>query len=173
MTTHPSRGTLMLSNPFPLSLTGVRQLFFYLLLSALSGCAGWGTDDPLNISVVGVEPLPAEGLELRFALTLRVQNPNEQAIDYDGIALEMQINDQPLASGVSDQKGQVPRFGESLIKVPLSISAYSMLRQAMGASSLKPGQQVRYELNGKLGGHLLGERFSTSGTLNWPSPASP
>lgn len=147
----------------------VLSLAFVLLVS---GCSSLSPSDPLNIDVAGIEPLPGQGMEVRFALTLRVQNPNDSPVDYDGIALAMDINDQPLASGVSDQKGQVPRFGESLIKVPLSISAYSVLRQAMGASTLKPGQEIGYELHGKFGGGLFGQRFSTSGKLDWPQPTN-
>ena len=143
------------------------------LLLALAGCSSLGQQDPLNISVVGIEPLPGQGMEMRFSLTLRVQNPNDGDLAFDGIALDMQINDQPLATGVSDQQGQIPRFGETLIKVPLTISAYSMLRQAMGASTLKPGQQISYELSGKLGGGLFSERFSTTGNLDWPMTARP
>lgn len=157
----------------PQPLRAVRYTLTLLLFAWLTGCSSLGLDDPLNIDVAGIEPLPGQGMEMRFNLTLRVKNPNDSAIDYDGIALEMDINDQPLASGVSDQKGQVPRFGESLIKVPLSISAYSMLRQAVGASTLKPGQEINYELRGKLGGSLFAERFSTSGKLSWPQPATP
>ena len=86
------------------------------LLLVLAGCSSLGQQDPLNISVVGIEPLPGQGMEMRFSLTLRVQNPNDGDLAFDGIALDMQINDQPLATGVSDQQGQVPRFGETLIK---------------------------------------------------------
>ena len=60
-----------------------------------------------------------------------------------------------------------------MIKVPLTISAYSMLRQAMGASTLRAGQEVSYELRGKLGGGLLPERFSATGNLNWPLTTRP
>lgn len=143
------------------------------LLLTLSGCSSLDQPDPLNISVVGIEPLPGQGMEVRFSLTLRIQNPNDGDLAFNGIALDMQINEQPLATGVSDQQGQVPRFGETLIKVPLTISAYSMLRQAMGASTFKPGQQVSYELSGKLGGGLFSKRFSTSGQLDWPVTARP
>ncbi|MBF7731673.1 LEA type 2 family protein [Pseudomonas sp. N040] len=144
------------------------------LLLMLGGCSSLGFHDPLHVDVAGIEPLPGQGLEMRFAVTLRVQNPNDSSIDYDGIALEMEINQQPLASGVSDQRGQVPRYGESLIKVPLSISAYSMLRQAIGASALQPGQHVGYALRGKLGGGLFGgQRFTASGELDWPQAAQP
>ncbi|SDT91658.1 LEA14-like dessication related protein [Pseudomonas pohangensis] len=155
------------------SSISLRYLTGLCLVLLLAGCSSLSSRDPLNIDVAGIEPLPGQGMEMRFNLTLRVQNPNDSAIDYDGIALEMEINDQPLATGVSDQKGQVPRFGESLIKVPLTISAYSILRQAMGASTLQPGQEIGYELRGKLGGGLFAERFTASGKLDWPQPARP
>jgi hypothetical protein len=143
------------------------------VLLMLPACSSLEPNDPLNISVVGLEPLPGQGMEMRFTLTLRIQNPNDNDLVFNGLALELQINDQPLASGVSDQQGQVPRFSEALVKVPLTISAYSLWRQAMGASSLKPGQPVRYALDGKLGGGLFSQRFSATGQLDWPMTARP
>lgn len=151
----------------------LRALFAGLLLASLAACSTLGARDPLHIDLVGLEPLPGEGLEVRFAVKLRVQNPNENAIAYNGIALQLEINDQPLASGVSDQSGQVPRFGEAVISVPMSISAYSALRQAWGASGYKAGQDLPYTLRGKLAGGLFGTtRFTDAGTLNWPQPTT-
>jgi hypothetical protein len=73
---------------------------------------------------------------------------------------------------VSNQSGRVPRFGEAVISVPVSISAYSVMRQAWGVSGYKPGQNLPYALRGKLAGGLFGTvRFRDSGTLNWPEPA--
>ena len=74
-----------------------------LLLLSLSACALFPNRDPVNINVVGLEPLPSQDLEVRFAIKLRVQNPNEAAIDYNGVALDLEVNGRPLASGVSDQ----------------------------------------------------------------------
>ncbi|OLU27770.1 water stress/hypersensitive response domain-containing protein [Pseudomonas sp. PA15(2017)] len=145
-----------------------------LLIAALAGCASWAPRDPLHIDLVGLEPLPSEGLEARFAVKLRVQNPNESAIDFNGVSLALDINDQPLARGVSDQRGQVPRFGETVIRVPVTISAYSVLRQAWGASAHQPGQSLPYQLRGKLADGLYGtRRFSDSGQLTWPPEPSP
>ncbi|MEQ9728613.1 LEA type 2 family protein [Pseudomonas sp. WHRI 8822A] len=151
----------------------LRHLSALLLMATLAGCASWSSRDPLHIDLVGLEPLPSEGLEARFAVKLRVQNPNENAIDFNGIALALDINDQPLARGVSDQRGQVPRFGEKVISVPVTISAYSVLRQAWGASTHQPGQSLPYQLRGKFAGGLFGtQRFSDSGQLTWP-PTQP
>ncbi|SNS72959.1 LEA type 2 family protein [Pseudomonas segetis] len=149
----------------------LRTALIGFLLISFTACSSLTPRDPLKIDLVGIEPLPGEGLEMRFSVKLRVQNPNDSAIDYNGIALDLDVNNQPLASGVSDQSGQVPRFGETVISVPVTISAFSAMRQAMGASSYKPGQGLPYELSGKFAGGLFGtSRFSDSGTLNWPAP---
>jgi LEA14-like dessication related protein len=69
-----------------------------LLLLSLSACALFPNRDPVNINVVGLEPLPSQDLEVRFAIKIRVQNPNETAIDYNGIALDLEVNGHSLAS---------------------------------------------------------------------------
>ena len=104
-----------------------RVLLMFIALS-LNACSSLLPGDPPQIQVVGLEPLPGEGLEARFALALRIQNPNSRTIDYQGIAVDLQVNGQPLASGVSDQRGQIAGFAEQVIRVPVSISAFSLLR---------------------------------------------
>jgi len=143
-----------------------------LLALALSACATLPGRDALRVNVVGVEPLQGEGFELRFAVKLRAQNPNDAAVEYDGVALELELNGKALASGVSDQKGTVPRYGETVFSVPVSISALAAVRQAM---SLVEGQnldRIPYVLRGKLAGGMFGGvRFSDEGTLSWPQSA--
>jgi hypothetical protein len=149
-----------------------RLLISALLLATLAACANLAPRDPLKIDLAGLEPLPGQGLEMRFKVKLRVQNPNDTSIDFQGVALELDINGQPLASGVSDQRGKVAGFGETLIEVPVTISAFSALRQTWGLAGYQPGQGVPYVIRGKLGGSMLGSaRFSDSGVLEWPAPA--
>ncbi|RJG13379.1 water stress/hypersensitive response domain-containing protein [Pseudomonas cavernicola] len=143
-----------------------------LLALSLVACSTLSQRDPLRIDLVGLEPLPGQGLEIRFAVKLRVQNPNDAAIDYNGVALELEVNDLPLASGVSDQRGQVPRFGESLLSVPVTISAFSVVRQAWGMAGTVPRQNLPYVMRGKLAGGFWGTvRFTDAGVLNLPEPA--
>ena len=149
-----------------------RLLISALLLATLAACANLAPRDPLKIDLAGLEPLLGQGLEMRFKEKLRVQNPNDTSIDFQGVALELDINGQPLASGVSDQRGKVAGFGETLIEVPVTISAFSALRQTWGLAGYQPGQGVPYVIRGKLGGSMLGSaRFSDSGVLEWPAPA--
>ena len=147
------------------------QLLLAGLLLGLAACSSLIPRDPPRIDLAGLEPLPGLGLEMRFMALLRIQNPNESALDYDGIALDLALNGAPLASGVSDQQGQVPAFGEALLRVPVTLSAFSAMRQVWAAANQKPGQPVPYELSGKLANGLFGsQRFNVSGTLDWPPP---
>lgn len=148
----------------------ISRLTFALLVLTLAACSSLIAHEPLQINLAGIQPLPSQGMELRFAVQLRVQNPNDSAIDFNGIALALEVNDQPLASGVSDQRGQVPRFGEVLISVPVSISTFSIMRQAWAVGGYQSMQGLPYSLRGKLAGGLFGGgRFNDTGFLNWPA----
>ena len=128
------------------------------------------TRDPIRINVVGIEPLAGQGLEMRFAVTLRLQNPNETAIEYDGVALELELNGKPFASGVSDQKGSVSRFGETVFSIPVTVSAFAAVRQALGLADGAKLDNLPYVLRGKLAGGLFGgTHFTDKGTLSLPS----
>ncbi len=142
-----------------------------LLFLTLGACALFPDRDPLNINVVGIEPLPSQDMEVRFAVTLRLQNPNENAIDYNGVALSLEVNGLPLASGVSNQQGSIQRFSEATLTVPISVSAFSMLRQTIGLSRTQNLDNLPYVLRGKLAGGLLGTmRFVERGQLNLAGP---
>ena len=146
---------------------------FVLFLASLmlAGCASLAYREPVRINVVGLEPIPGEGMEMRFKVKLRVQNPNETAIDFDGLALDLDLNGRPFATGVSDGAGSVPRFGETLIEIPVSVSAIAVVRQALGVIEGDGKAEVPYALRGRLAGGLLGGmRFSDSGTLKLPEP---
>ncbi|MDR6162136.1 LEA type 2 family protein [Pseudomonas fluorescens] len=147
----------------------VHAVILSLLLLSLSACALFPNRDPVNINVVGLEPLPSQELEVRFAIKLRVQNPNETAIDYNGIALDLEVNGHSLASGVSDQSGSIPRFSEAIVTVPVSVSAFSFLRQTLGLSQTQSLDNLPYVLRGKLAGGVFGTmRFTDSGKLSLP-----
>lgn len=145
----------------------VRLLMGVLLVLTLNACASFGSRDPLGMHVVGIEPLPGEGLEMRFAVKLRVQNPNSRSVAYQGIALELRVNDRLLARGVSDQRVSIARFGETLLVVPVSVSVFSAVRQALGLAESVRLESVPYVLRGKLGGGLWGSRrFADAGSVD-------
>ncbi|HEV3425934.1 MAG TPA: LEA type 2 family protein [Paraburkholderia sp.] len=141
-----------------------------LAVLTLGGCAGMFGHDPLRVSVAGIEPLAGQGFEMRFNMKLRIQNPNESALDFDGVSVDLQLNGKAFASGVSDQHGTVPRYGETLVSVPLTVPAFTALRQAFSlAGSDTPPGQYPYLLRGRLAGGLTGgTRFVDQGVLSLP-----
>jgi len=141
-------------------------------LCAIAGCASMQQRDPLQVTVAGVESLQGEGMELRMLVKLRVQNPNDAPVDYNGVAVEMNVQGKTFATGVSDAHGSVPRFGESVIEVPVTASAFRMARQALGF--MKGGgaglDKISYELKGKLNGPgFSAVRFTNTGDLELPT----
>jgi LEA14-like dessication related protein len=107
---------------------------------------------------------------MRFAVKLRVQNPNDAPIEFDGVALDLDLNGRPFASGVSAQRGTVPRFGEAVLSVPVTVSAWSVARQALGLASGDASTKVAYEARGRLaGGAFGGARFSDKGAIDFPT----
>ena len=151
-----------------------RRPILVLLSLGLAGCAGLTGSDPVRVQFAGLEPLPGEGLEWRMMLKLRVQNPNEQPVDFDGASVELDLRGQPFASGVSDARGSVPRFGETVLTIPVTVSALSVARQAFDLVAGRQGAPLDYVLRGKLAGPALGGvHFQSTGQLTWPTAGLP
>jgi len=101
---------------------------------------------------------------------LRVQNPNDAPFDFNGVAVKMDVQGKPFASGVSDAAGSVPRFGETVVNVPVSISMFRIARQTMGVITSEYRGKLEYEMTGKLAGPAFDSvRFSSKGVLTLPS----
>jgi LEA14-like dessication related protein len=151
-----------------------RALQWMPVIVLIAGCSTLlGQRDPVQVQVVGVEPLDGEGLELRFLCKLRVQNPNDAPIDFNGIYLELEVRGSALASGVSDASGTVPRFGEVVLSVPVTASVFRLARQVFGTYMSSDRSRLDYVLRGKIGGPSFGAvRFESKGELTLPSGAA-
>jgi LEA14-like dessication related protein len=145
-------------------------VLLWLATLVLSACASMPSHDPLQVSVAGIESLPGEGMEVRLLVKLRVQNPNDTPIEFNGVSLNLEVMGRDFASGVSDQAGTVPRFGEAVIAVPVTVSVLRMVRQVLGMLDGKPVDKVTYSLSGKLNGaSLFGtQRFTSKGEFELP-----
>jgi hypothetical protein len=138
----------------------------------LGACAGLSGRDPVQVSVAGIESLPGQGLEMRMMVKLRVQNPSETPVEYDGVYVKLDVLDKTFATGVSDERGSIPRFGESVIGVPVTVSTLRVALNTLGfVLGDKPADKVRYKLSGKLAGPSFGSTtFQADGELALPTP---
>lgn len=141
------------------------------LLAMLSvGCTGLQGRQPIDVVVAGIEPLQGAGLELRLLVKLRVQNPNDAPIDYNGVSIRMDVQGKRFATGVSDAAGTVPRFGEAIVEVPVSISLFRIARQAVGVMSSEYHGKLAYDMSGRLAGPAFRSvRFRSTGELTLPA----
>ncbi len=135
-----------------------------------AGCAIFKRTDPPQVTLVGIEPsasAASEGLEARMQLKLRVLNPNDTPIEYNGVYVELDVQNKRLASGVGNQSGTVPAFGETVIGVPVEVSYLGIAGEAMSLFSGKSLDKVTYEMRGKLSSTTSGAlRFKSQGELN-------
>ena len=148
----------------------MNRILKILVALTVAACATLPGQDPVQVNVVDIESMEGEGMELRLLVKLRIQNPNDSPVEYDGIYLKVDVLDRTLATGVSDQRGSVPRFGETVINVPMTVSA---LRVALGALEVIGGgrtiEKVNYRLEGKLDGVGWGShKFQATGQLSLP-----
>jgi LEA14-like dessication related protein len=142
------------------------------LVVLVSACVGLGLKEPINVDVVGLEPMRSDAMEARFLVKLRVQNPNDQPLSFDGVYVELDVRGSRVASGVSNDKGDVPRFGETIVEIPVTVPFTALVRQAMSLSGGIPAT-LDYEVKGRLSGPLVGgASFSRKGELAMPGTAS-
>ena len=147
-----------------------RRALILALPALLAGCATLSMRDPVSVHVAGLEPMPGEGMEARFLLKLRVLNPNGEPVPYDGIYVSLDLGGTSIATGVSDREGILPRYGETLFEIPVSVSVIGMLRQALALAG-GDGRRIPYALRGKLAGTGFGGlRFDTRGELELSAP---
>ena len=151
-----------------------RTLFALAAAGMLASCAYLPGRDPLQVAVAGIEALPSEGMEWRMLVKLRVQNPNDAPIEYDGAYLNLTVQNQTFATGVSDERGTVPRFGEALMNVPVSVSVVRVAANALRMFDGRTIDRLTYRLEGKLNGPGFGSTyFQSQGELALPLGATP
>jgi hypothetical protein len=148
-----------------------RTLLALPLVAVLGGCAAFG-GETLDVSLVGLEPLGGEGLEMRLQAKLRLMNAGNAEVAFNGISLELELRGNRLAGGVSPQSGRIPRFGELVVTVPVSVSALAVLREAFALARQGGGARTRLEFaaRGRLGGSgpFGGRSFAGRGEIEWP-----
>ncbi len=137
---------------------------------SIGGCAILQRCEPVQVIMAGVEPLQGQELELRMLVKLRIQNPNDLPVDFNGVFVQMDVQGKRFATGVSDASGSIPRYGETIISVPVSVSTFQIVRQAIGIMTNEKQGKLAYELSGKLAGPAFNcGRFKSKGEFTFPA----
>ncbi|WP_273431497.1 LEA type 2 family protein [Chitinibacter tainanensis] len=146
----------------------VQKLLLYccavVLLSSCSVIPN-GFEKP-QVSLAGISVGKLGLVEQQFVLHLRVQNPNNYEIPLDGLQVKVALNGQHFAQGVTNEKLDLPRLGEKVVKLNVTTNLSGVFKQiqALQLGSAK----LKYELTGKVYAPLLpgGLSFERTGELN-------
>lgn len=140
--------------------------------AALTGCAGLPPGaQPPSVTIADFGIANAGIFEQQFDLKLRIQNPNPDEFRVDGIAFELEVNDQPFAKGVGNQAVMVPRYGSGFMQVEAVSTLGGLLRQFV---RLKQGDKpvFKYRIRGSLSiGSGTRVPFDERGEFDFSTPA--
>ena len=129
-----------------------RLSFILILLTSifLGACATLSPyKDSPRVSLVSIQPQEIGMLEQRFALQLRILNPNDVAIPVEGLSYAIEINDREFAYGVSRQSVEIPAFGEALLDVEVASNLLNVMQQLQVLRS-ETRNSLAYRLTGKI-----------------------
>lgn len=122
-----------------------------VVLLAIAGCASISSLEPPEVRVTSLQMLdPEQGsFEQRFAVGLRLLNPNDRSLAVNGLNFELDVNDRRLASGVTDRAFELPRLGEAETSVIVTTSLFDVLGQALEMAG-RQDASMSYRLRGRL-----------------------
>ena len=138
-----------------------------------AGCAGLPPGaQPPTVTIADFGLASAGLFEQQFNLRLRIQNPNPDDFRVDGIAFELEINEQSFATGVGNQAVTVPRYGSAFMPVEAVSTLGGLIRQ-FRRYALGEKAAFKYRIKGSLsiaGGMRV--PFEQSGDFDFTVPAS-
>ncbi|MBW2270189.1 MAG: LEA type 2 family protein [Deltaproteobacteria bacterium] len=134
-------------------------------------CAGAPhTVEPPDVNLVSVAPEGLTPFEQRMRADLRFSNPNDFALDFDGIRFDLEVNGRPFARGQSGEAFSLPRLGEEIVSVTAT-STLGDLVQQLAALGGRKGSGFDYRITGRLylvGGGQRSVPFERVGHLGQP-----
>jgi len=126
------------------------RFFIVAALFFLSGCATMNLDyEEPSVELVSFKALPANGFEQNFEIGLKLINPNNFELPFNGISYQLSVAGEILAYGVSADIPTVGAYGESRFVVPVSASLLGGIK-VIKALMDSQGQDISYQLKAKL-----------------------
>lgn len=124
-------------------------LWTLLFVTFISGCTSlfWMGEKP-RVDIVNIIPKEMRLMEQTFLMELRIQNPTETDLNITGLAFELEVNGQPFAKGVSNQKLEVERLSTRIVEVEAYTGLTSILRQFAEARKGSYSAGFKYRLKG-------------------------
>lgn len=126
------------------------NIFTISVLFFMSGCAtlSLNYEEP-SVELISFKALPVNGFEQKFEIGLKLTNPNNFALPFNGMSYQLNVAGETLAHGVAADIPTLLAYGEARFVVPVSTS---LLRGIKVISALidNQGENISYQLKAKL-----------------------
>lgn len=145
-----------------------RLIVALLLLFALAGCATLTGDlDPPTVTIENVESLPGSGSTPRFLITLRIANPNKQALDIVGVSYSLALLNKEVISGVTNDVPRIEAYSEETVPLEAGIRLFELLRLLAGLG-LEKTDELEYKFQAKIDfeGFMPTQRVEETGVIS-------
>ncbi len=120
----------------------------FLLISA--GCTALHSKlEKPRLNITNIEVKDATLFEQRYALGLRIKNPNPVDLPITGIHYSLHLAGNEFADGVSAEPFTVPAYGETEFEVTMNTSLFGTFKQVIRMLRDK-GRTMDYRIAGKL-----------------------
>lgn len=145
----------------------INRVFLVTLLALLGGCATLSGLEKPRVSLADLQLKDATLFSQNFRVGLRVENPNPFGVKLNAAEVNIDLDGQHFARGLSNQGVDLPGYGTSLVMVDVSTSMLGLAQQLL---NLPARQRLPYEISGTL--HLsrgagLAIPFRQKGELDW------
>jgi len=134
----------------------MKRLVLLFAVLWLGGCATMQAPlEAPSLSLTAMRVLDVSLFEQRFALMIRMQNPNPVELSVTGMNIRFDLNGVEFGHGVSNQAMTVPAYGETVFEIDL---VSNVIRFADQIRALETGKDetLRYRITG---GVSLADRF--------------
>ncbi|QLG87123.1 LEA type 2 family protein [Chitinibacter bivalviorum] len=145
----------------------LKRLLLIILAAILAACSAIPAKfEAPQVNLAGISVAKLGVFEQQFVLSLRVSNPNDFDIPINGLTVNLDVNNQPFAQGVSNEKITLPRLGEKIVKLNVTTSLSNVWKQVQKLQ--KGDAALAYKVYGKVYAPLVptGFSFERKGELN-------
>ena len=120
------------------------------LILLAAGCSGLHPKiETPKLNIIDLQVIDATLFEQRYALKLRIRNPNAVSLPVSGLHYTLHIEGKEFADGMSSEPFTVPAYGEEEFTVHMSTSLFSAVRQVVGMLEQQDAF-LDYRITGKI-----------------------
>ncbi|XQW84272.1 LEA type 2 family protein [Thalassotalea piscium] len=133
-----------------LTRTLLIKIYCLFTLFLMSGCASLNLEyTKPSVELTSFKVLPANGLEQKFEIGLKVMNPNSFALPFNGMSYQLNVLGETLAHGVTAKIPTAEAYGESSFVVPVATSLLGGIK-VISALIKRQSTDIKYQFIAKL-----------------------